>query len=232
MEPEEEERLFQAIGQFRDGRGGSGGYNARELRAFCLVMRYAGLRISDATTLDHTQLVERASGRGSALRVFQKKTREWVYIPIPDFVATELSALDFKGNRDERRHWFWTGEGDADTAKNNWYRKLQKVINTVAEQRPFLHPVSPHTFRHTFSIAHLNAGTEIKFVSRWLGHKSVSITEKHYAHAVRGTMLASEDAYDASMKRQEVICKKAKSAQTAGPSASVMEVDQRLESRA
>lgn len=44
MEPDEEQRIFEAIAAFRDGRGGVGGYNARELRAFCLVMRHAGLR--------------------------------------------------------------------------------------------------------------------------------------------------------------------------------------------
>lgn len=215
MEPDEEDRLFQAIETFRDGRGGHGGYNARELRVFCLTMRYAGLRISDATTLNDTQLVKRASGRGWALKVFQKKTQEWVYIPIPEFVATELTALDFKGKKEGRQYWFWTAEGEDDTARNNWYRKIQKVINQVAKEKPFLHPVSPHTFRHTFSIAHLNAGTEIRFVSRWLGHKSVTITEKHYAHAIRGTMLASEEAYDASMKRQEMIRKKAESQEAA-----------------
>lgn len=216
MEPDEEERIFKAIEAFPDGRGGNSGYNARELRAFCLVMRHAGLRISDATTLNHTQLVERASGRGSAPRIFQKKTREWAYIPVPDSVAKELSDLEFKAEKDGRRYWFWTGNGDDDTAKNNWYRKIQKVITAARKQKPFLHPVSPHTFRHTFSIAHLNAGTDIKFVSRWLGHRSVTITEKHYAHAVRGTMLASEDAYDASMERQGAIQEKAKSGTLAG----------------
>lgn len=210
MEPDEEERIFRAIAIFPDGKGGRGGYNARELRAFCLVLRHAGLRISDATTLNYTQLVERASGRGSAMKIFQKKTQEWVYVPIPEFVATELLGLEFKSEKNGRRYWFWTGGGDDDTAKNNWYRKIQKVIAVAAKERPFLHPVSPHTFRHTFSISHLNAGTDIKFVSRWLGHRSVTITEKHYAHAVRGTMLASEDAYDASMLRQEAIRKRAR----------------------
>src|SRR2546427_1799506 len=101
-----------------------------------------------------------------------------------------------------RRYWFWTCEGDDETARNNWYTKIQKIIKSVDKQKPFLHSVSPHSFRHTFSISHLNAGTDIKFVSRWLGHKSVTITEKHYSHAIRGTMLASEEAYDASMERQ------------------------------
>jgi integrase len=152
-------------------------------------MRYAGLRISDAANLHDTQLVERASGRGSALRVFQKKTQECVYLPIPEFVAKELSELEVKGG-------------------------ASPLVFGPVKAMTVLHSVSPHTFRHTFSIAHLNAGTDLKFVSRWLGHKSVTITEKHYAHAVRGTMLASKDAYDAVMERQETMRKKAKSDRT------------------
>jgi integrase len=198
LEPEEEERLFAAIANFDRG-----GYNSLELRAFCLVMRHAGLRISDATTLNDTQLVERASGNGWALKVSQTKTKEWVYVPIPDFVEASLRKLKFKGTREGRRYWFWSCEGEPDTAKNNWYTKVMKPIKAAQQSEVFRHHASPHTFRHTFSIAHLNAGTDIKFVSRWLGHKSVAVTEKHYAHATLGTRLASEDVYNASLKRQE-----------------------------
>jgi integrase len=149
--------------------------NATELGAFCLVMRHGGLRISDATTLNDTQLVGRASGQGWALRVFQKKTQEWVYIPVPALVEEDLRSLKFKGEVGGRRYWFWTCEGDDETPWNNWYTKIQKIIKSVDKQKPFLHSVSPHSFTHTFSTSHLNAGTDIKFVSRWLGHKSVSI---------------------------------------------------------
>lgn len=200
MEPEEEDRLFRHIDAFDRGS-----YNAKELKAFCLVMRHAGLRISDATTLNDTQLVGRASGSGWALRVFQQKTKEWVYVPIPDFVETTLRKLRFKGAADGRRYWFMTCEGVGDTAKNNWYTKVMKAVRAAEAEAPFLHHVTPHTFRHTFAISHLNAGTDIKFVSRWLGHQSVLVTEKHYSHATLGTRLASEDAYDASLRKQQEV---------------------------
>ena len=76
-------------------------------------------------------------------------------------------------------------------------------MKAVQEEHKFLNPVSPHVFRHTFAISHLNAGTNVKFVSRWLGHASTAVTEKHYSHAIKSTMLASEEAYDASMRQQE-----------------------------
>ena len=75
----------------------------------------------------------------------------------------------------------------------------------MEKAQKFRHSVSPHTFRHTFAIWHLNAGTDIKMVSRWLGHKSVTVTEKHYSHAIHSTMIESERAYDESMRRQQEI---------------------------
>jgi integrase len=162
-------------------------------------MRHAGLRISDATALNDQQLVQRASGKGHALKVFQKKPQEWVYVPIPDWVAAELQALPFRASKDGARYWFWTGRGELDTAINNWYRSISDVVKAVQEAHQFWSPVSPHVFRHTFAISHLNAGTNVKFVSRWLGHASTAVTEKHYSHAIKSTMLASEEAYDTSM---------------------------------
>ena len=134
--------------------------------------------------------------------VFQQKTEDWVCIPIPDFVEAELRKLKFKGTKDGCHYWFWTCEGGLDTAITNWRERVSRLLAVAQRAQPFAHKVTTHSFRHTFSIRHLNAGTDIKFVSRWLGHASVLTTEKHYAHAIRGTMIASEEAYDQSIARQ------------------------------
>ncbi|MBS1828795.1 MAG: tyrosine-type recombinase/integrase [Acidobacteria bacterium] len=201
MEPKEQQRIFAEIAKF-DG----GSQNATELLAFCMVMRYAGLRISDATTLHDTQLVTRASGGGWAIRVHEmRKTKELVYVPIPNEVEQILRKVPFKGQQHGKRYWFWSGEGKPKTATNNWYTKVMKPIKKAAATKAFLHDVSPHTFRHTFAISHLNAGTDIKFVSRWLGHANTGVTEKHYAHAIHSTFVASDSAYDESMKKQAAV---------------------------
>ena len=162
-------------------------------------VQWAGLRISDAALLNDTQLIERASGNGWAIKIEQtKKTKEVVYIPIPSFVEAALRNLPFQCTHEGRKYWFWNGDSSIEGTKNNWYTKIMRIV----KQLTFLHDVSPHTFRHTFSISHLNAGVDIKQVSRWLSHASVTVTERHYSHSIHGTMVASDEAFDESLKNQ------------------------------
>jgi integrase len=205
LTPEEEAQLWDAI-ELVSNRGQLDQYNSRELRALCLVMRYAGLRISDAVALDHTQLVRREHGEGYAIKIMsQQKTKEWVRVPITREVFDALNELNFKGERDGRRYWFWTGNGERDTAVNNWRNRMARLFHLAQQSpfRPFAHPASTHTWRHTFAISMLNSGVDVKMVSRWLGHASIRVTEAHYGHANRATHVASEQAYDAALHRIE-----------------------------
>ena len=229
MNPHEEEWVFDAINRLVDCYGRTGQRNAQETRAFCLVLRHSGLRISDVTKLDSTEVVPRANGNGWAIRVMaQKKTKDWVYVPLTDEAYQALQALPFKGEKEGKRHWFYTGNGSMRTAVKTWRKRITKLFKSalIDEQgellpdefgkpRRFEHHVTPHSWRHTFAISHLNAGTEIKIVSRWLGHASVAVTEKHYSHANRSTLIALEDAYDLSTRRQKEARAKAKEAKQA-----------------
>ncbi len=68
-------------------------------------MRHSGLRISDVTKLDSSQLVKRAGGNGWAIQVMQqKKTKEFVRIPITAETADALHALPFKGEKDGKNY--------------------------------------------------------------------------------------------------------------------------------
>jgi integrase len=199
LEPHEEQQMFDAI-DLVSLRRQMDQYNSKELRALVLVMRFSGLRISDAVMLDHTQLVSRESGNGYAIKIMgQQKTGEWVRIPITLETAQALQALNFKGDQGGKRYWFYTGDGKQSTAITNWRERVDNLLKLAQEppQKPFAHHATPHTLRHTFAISALNAGADIKMVSRWLGHSSTKITEAHYSHAIRATHIPSEAAYDA-----------------------------------
>jgi integrase/recombinase XerD len=135
-----------------------------------------------------------------------QKTGDWVYIPITQETAQALHSLKFKGEKAGRKFWFYTGNGERDTAINKWRERVDNLLKLAQEtpHKPFRHHATPHTLRHTFAIAALNNGADIKMVSRWLGHSSTKITEAHYVHANRATHRASDDAYDEMMTRQQL----------------------------
>jgi integrase len=202
--PEEEKRIWTALSEVDDGRGRTGQYNAIELGVFCRVMRFTGLRISDATMLHEKQIVKRHGGDGWAIEALQIKTNEWVRVPVPNSLVEQLRALTIKGKCDGKSYWFWTSEGELKTATTNWRDRVTRLLKLAQRAGKFDHSTSPHTFRHTFAISHLNAGVDIKVVSRWLGHRSITTTERHYSHAIRETHVTAERLYDESLKRQGI----------------------------
>jgi integrase len=206
LEPLEELQIWDAL-ELVTNRGQMDQYNSKELRALVMVMRYTGLRISDAVVLNHAQLVPRESGHGYAIKIMSmQKTDDWVRIPITLETAQALHTLKFKGEKNGHKFWFYTGNGERDTAITNWRERVDKLLKLAQRPpyKPFLHHATPQTLRHTFAISALNNGADIKMVSRWLGHSNTKITEAHYSHAIRATHIASEQAYDQMMARQQL----------------------------
>jgi integrase len=141
----------------------------------------------------------------------------WVRVPIPMSVYDALMVLPIKGRIDGKEYWFRTDVGTLATNIKTWRGRITRLFHKAQEpildangkwtkkySKPFAHHATPHTWRHTFAILHLNAGTRIKFVSRWLGHESEKITESHYGHANSDTNIADEDAYDESLEKQDI----------------------------
>jgi integrase len=57
---------------------------------------------------------------------------------------------------------------------------VRKAFNAILEKAE-LHRRGPHQMRHTFASLLLQAGEQITYVSRQLGHKDSSITLRVYA---------------------------------------------------
>ena len=70
-------------------------------------------------------------------------------------------------------------------------------VNTLAgraqRDKPFTHAFSPHCLRHTFAIQHINVGTDVKLISKWLGHESVAVTLEYYGNWIKETQKLAED---------------------------------------
>lgn len=170
FEPDEIEAMLQAADEFRTAGNFGPGVRQR-IRAMILLLRYSGLRISDASTL------ARASLKRDKLRLRTIKTHANVWCPLP---KTAVDALSESPNTNPD-YFFWNGRSLVQSVVKVWERTFTRVfeIAKIPEEKRFI-----HNFRHTFATDLLSRGVPIEDVALLLGN-SVKIVEKHYSHFVR-----------------------------------------------
>jgi len=132
-------------------------------------------------------------GNGWNADFIQKKTQRRCVSPIPEHVVEMLHALP--GRRNHGKKFYFTCT----------YTALRERVNTLAERAqkeiPFSHHFSPHCLRHTFAIQHIHAGTDIKWISKWLGHESVAVTLEHYGNWIGETRRLAEEVSEEANRR-------------------------------
>jgi integrase len=153
------------------------------LYALALLMRFSGLRISDAVGLRIDQI------KDGHLSLRTQKAHTDVSVPLP---APVLTALDsFKPA--SAAYYFWNGEANL-TAVAGYYRDYyfrRAFIAAKIDGKPH-----PHQFRHTFASKLLLAGVSLVELAALLGN-SVRVVEKHYSKWVR----ARQQRLDAAVRK-------------------------------
>ena len=140
--------------------------NQRRLRALILMLRYSGLRISDAVTLSRDRI---NAGR---LFLYTSKAGTPVYCPLPDIVTEGLESVASASEQ----WFFWTGQSKPKTVISHWTLELKEFLANVK-----INGGHAHRFRDTFAVEPLLANVPMERVSALLGHRSIRVTEKHYA---------------------------------------------------
>src|SRR5579864_5879225 len=172
---------------------------ATRLRILTLLMRWSGLAIRDAVTLERRRLNDT-----DELFLYRAKTGNPVYVPLPPDVAELLRTIP-PGPSPNPRYFFWSGNGSPKSVVGNWqrsFRRLFKIVNLQREDGTAKR-CHPHMLRDTFAVEMLLAGVPLEQVSILLGHKSVKITEKHYAPWVkaRQQLLAAGSKEEGAMTK-------------------------------
>jgi integrase/recombinase XerD len=167
---EEMVKILAATDKYLNEMPSHGKENGRRIRALVLLLRYSGMRISDAVNLRASQI------KGNRLFLYTQKTSVPVNAILPEFVVKALEATP-KFN-DEC--YFWSGVGKLDSSVRSWQTRLRRLFE-LAE----VSDAHPHRFRDTYAVELLLVGVPIERVSALLGHRSVRITEVHYAPWVR-----------------------------------------------
>jgi integrase/recombinase XerD len=155
--------------------------NATRLRVLTLLMRWSGLAIRDAVTLERTRL-----DKDDNLFPYRAKTGVPVYVPLPPDVAKQLRDIP-PGPKPNPRYFFWSGNGQPKSVVADWQRAYRKLFKLAALKHADDTPKRcfPHMFRDTFAVENLLAGVTLEKVSLLLGHSSIKTTERHYAPFVK-----------------------------------------------
>jgi integrase/recombinase XerD len=182
--PDEFERIVDATYAYRENRGETGNTNSTRLRTMTLLMRWSGLRIRDAVTLETSRL------HGDSVLLYQAKTGTPVYVPLPSHLVEALRSVP-AGPKPNPRYFFWSGNGSPKSVVANWQRSYRRLFGLANITKPdgSVKRCHPHMFRDTFAVEMLLAGVPIDQVSVLLGHASVKITEKHYSPWVKARQL-------------------------------------------
>ncbi len=144
--------------------------NRVRVKACMRLQREAGLAIVDAVTLHKDELVKEA-GR-FRIKTTRQKTETNVNVPISEDLGRFL--LTVKNGNEE--YFFWSGKTLPEDAPSYFQKLYRKVFKTAGVNH------TSHDLRHTFAATFLEAGGDIRLLSKALGHSSVTITERYYAH--------------------------------------------------
>lgn len=148
-------------------------------RALVMLLYSAGLRVSELVRLRPGDL-DRDRG---LVYVRAGKGRKDRYTLLSD---RALEATD-RHLRMEPRVGTWLFPGGRRADRHLTTRSVQKVVARSAARVPIEKKVTPHTLRHTFATHLLEAGTDIRFIQKLLGHASTRTTEI-YTHVSRTSL--------------------------------------------
>ena len=153
---------------------------ATRLRALIQLMRWSGLAIRDALTLERDEIIHDKTKKVYRIVTARQKTGTHVSVPIPAEVAAELLTVA-NGNP---VYVFWSGNGAEESATKNWAKYIAKLF-AEAKIKKAGHMMS-HRLRDTFAVDLLEKGVPLEEVSKLLGHESIKTTERSYAKWMKG----------------------------------------------
>jgi len=162
---DELKRLLSAIGDEKDG------YPALLLRLAVVMLFVTGLRVGELTAvrlgdLDLTEGVIQVRGKGNRERR--------VYLTSPEVKRLLERYLTHRRRRApmEAEHLLIAPDGLPATPQY-----LRRHLHKAAKHAGIARPITPHMLRHAAATHLVEAGVDIRFVQKLLGHASIATTQ-------------------------------------------------------
>lgn len=135
-------------------------------RTLLMTLYSTGLRLSEALALQVSDI----DSQRMLFRVRQGKGAKDRYVPL---TPTLLGQLRRYWTRQRPAEWLFPGR---DPRQPLTAAAVQRICQKTARKAGLSKGVSPHTLRHSFATHHLEAGTDLKTIQVWLGHRNLRTT--------------------------------------------------------
>ncbi len=144
-------------------------------RAMVFTMYATGLRVSEVTKL-RVQDIDSERGQIFVRQAKGKKDRYVMLSPVLLEILREYA-------RQERPHgWLFPAGHRRDRHVTS--RTVQRIVSDAAERAGIRRRITPHMLRHSFATHLLEAGTDIRYIQKLLGHQKISTTVI-YTHVMK-----------------------------------------------
>ena len=175
LTPDEFARLLLGVNVLKDER------DRARCRSLFLLMRWTGLAIRDALTLERSEFQHDPAKGIYRVVTERQKTGTHVSVPVHPKIAEEI----LKTPNASEKYIFWDGSKDGAAFSAGFGTKfVSKAFD--AAKITCEGNMKSHRLRDTFAVELLQAGVPMEEVSKLLGHESIRTTEKHYAKWVKG----------------------------------------------
>ena len=122
------------------------------------------------TDIDWVQKLITVTGKGSKVR----------RVPLLSDILVDILKAQLAENAIPSKRYRMDRTGHVWGQRTNYFgNELRRVC-----KRAKVAHMSPHTLRHTFATRYILGGGDIFVLSKILGHASVAVTQKHYAHVL------------------------------------------------
>jgi len=160
-------------------------------------MALHGMRIAESVAIEWSDIDfeknviyvhQQVTDKGKIVRTKTKASTR--YVPLQSVTKQLLLEIS-----EEKRTGLVTlnGQGNPSRPNNLRAKYFHKARKHLLEQNPDFDINLPHQFRKFFISYHIDKGTNIQNVSRWVGHTDSTITMKIYAKPINETINHNAD---------------------------------------
>lgn len=170
-------KIFATNGRRAKQRGGFQA-SPETFMLLCRLMLETGLRISDAVRFDPKRATQGVTGkyiyRYQPKKQKKASMKKWHEVYLKPELYRAIADADWFSK--ELPFCYPTADPE---------QRARETLIAIGEAAN-VERCTPHRFRDTFAVRHLEKGTGIGDVQRLLGHASVKTTERHYAKWTTG----------------------------------------------